>query len=113
MRGWDLEAFFALIRRFNVAPRSTDRAFFKEWIERCASWKTGEAALGDNAARALIAGREDSVRPGKQRLRVKYQLDAWSQPAYRIDEIYQLGYRHQVGRVIARDIADGLRRGTA
>jgi len=113
MGSWDLEAFFALIRRLNVVPRSTDRSFFKDWIERCVSSRTSKAALDDTASRVLIAGREDRVRPGKQRLRVKYQLDAWGQPPYRADEIYLLRYRHQVGRVIAGDIAEGLRRGAA
>jgi hypothetical protein len=62
----------------------------------------------------LIEQREDYVRPGKQRLRVKYQLDAWRPLAhYRSDIHFQLEYRHGVGQVFAQDIAEGLLKGVA
>jgi hypothetical protein len=113
MRGWDLDGFFALVTRLDVLPRTRDRDFFRAWIERCVSHRTGKGALNDPEARRALQAREDYIRPGKQRLRVKHQLDSWRQPPYRPGEIYQLSYRHPVGRTIASDISDGLQGGAA
>jgi hypothetical protein len=76
---------------------------------------SGKQALDDPEARRIIAGREGQVRRGKERLRVKYQLDSWEQPpgGYRAGVPYQLDYRHSVGRQFAEDIVDGLSRGTS
>ena len=107
---WDIDAFFALLQKWGEdRRRERDRQFITGWIERCIDGRNGQALLDDSTARKIISGREDHVRPGKQRLKVKYQLDSWRlMPAYRLEEIYQLGYRHSVGRQFAQDIADGL-----
>lgn len=112
---WDIDAFFALIQKWDADRRPVhDREFLKGWIARCVGARSGPVALDDSSARAIIGQREDRVRLGKQRLRVKYQLDSWRMlPAYRPDDLYQLRYRHSVGRQFAQDIADGLERGTA
>ena len=113
LAAWDLDAFFALVRSWDADRRPVhDRAFLGDWIARCVAARNGSEALHDPEARAVIRRREDHVRPGKQRLRVKYQLDAW-QPFrdYGVGQLYQLGYRHPVGRQFAEDITDGLRRG--
>ena len=112
MAKWDTGGFFALLQKWGEDRRpERDRQFLAGWIERCKNGRNGQAVLDDSTARKIIGGREDNVRPGKQRLKVKYQLDSWRlMPAYRSEEIYQLGYRHSVGRQFAQDIADGLER---
>lgn len=109
---WDTTAFFSLLQKWGEdRRRERDRQFIDGWIERCRQGRNGRAVLDDSAARKIIGAREDHVRPGKQRLKVKYQLDSWRvMPAYRPEEIYQLGYRHAVGRQFAQDIVDGLER---
>jgi hypothetical protein len=107
---WDLDEFFALIRHWDADRRPLyDRQFIREWRTRCATARSAKRALDDPEARLIIGQREDRVRPGKQRLRVKYQLDSFRVlPAYPTDVIYQLQYRHPVGRRFAEDIATGL-----
>jgi hypothetical protein len=112
---WDLESFFGLMRRWEVFRRErSDRIFLKDWIASTVTAKSGKQALQDREGRRLIAQREHEVRPGKQRLRVKYQLDTW-QPfdVYRPTDLYYLQYRHPVGRRFAEDIADGFERGVS
>ena len=114
LAGWNLDDFFAHLQRWGANRRPVhDREFLSAWIARCAGAASGTAALHDRAARAIVQQREDRVRPGKQRLRVAYQLDAWQLPTYRADDYYQLSYRHPVGRQFAEDIADGLLRQAA
>jgi hypothetical protein len=110
---WDLEAFFRLIAAWGANRRPHDRAFLGSWITRCVAADSGKRALDDPEARRIIAGREAQVRHGKERLRVKYQLDSWGQPpsGYHAGVLYQLDYRHSVGRQFAQDIVDGLSRG--
>jgi hypothetical protein len=110
LKRWDIESFFALIARWDADRRPLpDRLFIRSWTSRCIAARSGDAALNDSAARDLIRQRENRVRPGKQRLRVKYQLDSWRTPqAYPTDVHYQLEYRHPVGRRFAADILQGL-----
>jgi len=112
LRTWDLEGFFAVVVEWNADRRPIhDRAFLNKWIARCTDTRSGVAALHDVEARQIIEEREKRVRPGKERLRVKFQLESW-QPVreYRASDIYQLQYRHPVGRQFAEDIVDGLTR---
>lgn len=113
LANWKLDDFFALLRKWEANRRPVqDREFLERWIQRCVSSKSGKQALEDPIARAVVSRREDQMRPGKQRLRVKHQLDSWRLvAAYPVDEFYQLLYRHPVGRQFAQDIADGLERG--
>lgn len=106
---WDVDDFFGLIQRWEADRRPLhDRQFIREWRARCVSASSGQRALDDPEARTIIGQREDRVRPGKQRLRVKYQLDSFRvPPTYPIDVLYQLEYRHPVGRRFAEDIANG------
>ena len=116
LRAWDVEGFFRLIGGWGADRRPLhDRAFLRNWIARSASADSGKQALDDPEARRIIAGREGQVRRGKERLRVKYQLDSWQQPpgGYRAGILYQLDYRHSVGRQFAEDIVDGLSRGAS
>jgi hypothetical protein len=92
---------------------ANDRQFITSWIERDQSARTGRAALADRAARLIVSRREDRVRPGKQRLRVKHQLESWKLPDGFSAGLYQMDYRHRVGRQIAMDIVEGLERGAA
>ena len=112
---WKLHEFFDLLRRWNANRRPVhDRRFLEGWVQRCVAAKSGVAALEDLDARRLIAEREHHIRPGKERLRVKYQLDSW-RPAssYPPEDIHQLQYRHRVGRQFAEDITAGLSRDAA
>lgn len=112
LANWKLDDFFALVRGWGADKRPLpDRVFFKQWIARCATARSGEETLHDPAARAIIAEREKRIRPGKERLKVKYQLDAWKPMSnYEIGKLYHLSYRHHVGEQFAQDIADGLER---
>jgi hypothetical protein len=113
--GWDVDAFFALVTSWNANRRpKQDRAFLQDWIGRCVAARSAADALADRTARSVVETRERVVRPGKERLRVEYQLKAWNPaPAYRPDNLYQLEYRHSVGARFAHDIAEGITRGTA
>ena len=115
LASWDIDDFFAHIRRWDANRRPVqDSEFLREWIRRCTAATSGPAALNDETARAIIRRREDRVRPGKQRFKVKYQFDSWRMlPRYRPEDLYQLRYRHPQGLQFAEDIADGLLRGTA
>jgi hypothetical protein len=116
LRSWNLDAFFHVIDSWGANRRpAQDRAFLRDWIARCVSARSGRQALDDAEARRIVAGREGQVRRGKERLHVKYQLDSWEQPpsGYRPGLVYQLDYRHSVGRQFAQDIADGLSRGVS
>jgi hypothetical protein len=110
---WDQEEFFAIVRGWDADKRPTsDRAFLRNWIAQCVKARTGQAVLDDRDSSAVIAEREDRVRPGKQRLRVKYQLDSFQgESNYTSRGLYQLDYRHRVGRQFAQDILDGLASG--
>jgi hypothetical protein len=115
LRTWDLDAFFRLIAEWGADRRPVqDRAFLRNWIACCVKARSGDEALRDADARRVIAEREHHVRRGKERLRVKFQLDSW-QPLnnYHPGNFYQLEYRHSVGRQFAEDIVDGLARGTS
>jgi hypothetical protein len=113
LASWDLQSFFTLLARWGVGRGSKDREFITSWIERCLPAATGRAALGDREAQRIVGRREDHVRPGKQRLRIKHQLEAWRLPDGFAASIYQMDYRHRVGRQIAADIVEGLERGAA
>jgi hypothetical protein len=112
---WNIEAFFALIQSWGADRRPLfDREFIKGWVTRCVAGRSGQKVLDDPETRRIIGVREDRVRPGKQRLRMAHYLQTWQQPSFsRHDDIYQLGYRHQVGRRFAQDIADGIGWGAA
>jgi hypothetical protein len=115
LQTWDQEGFFTLLRKWDADRRPIyDRAFLGKWIARCVAARSGEEALRDADARAAIAERENRVRPGKQRLQVKYQLESWRPPRdYGAGHFYQLQYRHPVGLQFAEDIVDGLERGAS
>lgn len=115
LRTWDLDAFFRLIAEWGADRRPVqDRAFLRNWIACCVKARSGDEALRDADARRVIAEREHHVRRGKERLRVKFQLDSWRQLRdYGPGNFYQLSYRHSVGRQFAEDIVDGLGRGTS
>ena len=113
LRSWDLHGFFRLMTSWEAGRGANDRQFITSWIERNQSARTGRAALADRAARLIVSRREDRVRPGKQRLRVKHQLESWKLPDGFSAGLYQMDYRHRVGRQIAMDIVEGLERGAA
>lgn len=115
LRTWDLDAFFTLVAEWGADKRPVhDRRFLKNWIARCVMAKSGDEALRDADARQIIAEREHQVRRGKERLRVKYQLDSWEPlKNYDPENLYQLTYRHSVGLQFAKDIVDGLARGVS
>ena len=115
LAAWDLNDFFVHVQRWDANRRPLhDREFLERWRERCLGARSATVALDDTSMRAIIQLREDRVRPGKQRLRVKYQLDSWQRlPSYPPEMHHQLAYRHRVGRRFAEDIAEGLRRGTS
>jgi hypothetical protein len=110
---WDLKSFFALMTRWAAGRGPKDREFITSWIDRCVSARTGRAMLADSTARQIIGTREDHVRPGKQRLRVKHQLASWGLPDGVSGDAYLLEYRHRVARQIAIDIVEGLERAAA
>ena len=105
---WDTAAFFGLVTRWGAGRGTKDKEFISTWLQRCTASTTGQAALADVQARSIIARREDYVRPGKQRLRVKHQLETWKLPDNLGSDVYQMDYRHRVGRQIAMDIVEGL-----
>lgn len=114
LSAWDVDAFFRLLIEWDATRRPKDKEFIATWRERCLSLKNGLTALDDTELQTSIRDRERYVRPGKERLRVKYQLDVWRPLSrYPSDVFYQLGYRHGVGRVFAQDIAQGLLKGAA
>jgi hypothetical protein len=114
LREWDLTAFFTLIRGWGAERRSLrDREFIEGWIERCMSASSAQQVLDDPEAQKSVCQREASARPEKRRLRGGHHLDSWKAPSsYQTDDYYLLSYRHPTGRQFARDIADGLLRGT-
>jgi hypothetical protein len=111
LASWDIQGFLRLMTSWQAGRGSKDREFIVSWIERTQAARTGRSALADRAARLAVARREDYVRPGKQRLRVQHQLDSWRLPDGFSAGLYQMDYRHRVGRQIAMDIVDGLERG--
>lgn len=113
LASWDLPGFFRLMAKWQAGRVSQDREFVTSWVERILAARTGRAALADHSARRIVSLREDRVRPGKQRLRVKHQLDSWKLPAGSSVGLYQMDYRHRVGRQIAKDIVEGLQGGAA
>jgi hypothetical protein len=110
LRKWDVNSLFELVASWDADRRPLkDRAFLREWITSCVGASSGRKALDDRTAQTIIARREDHIRPGKQRLRVKFQLDSWQMlGSYPTDVFYQLQYRHPVGQRFAHDIAHGL-----
>jgi len=113
LESWDLQGFFRLLTRWEAGRGGKDRDFITSWSARCQAAHTGPTALADRTARLIIGRREDDVRPGKQRLRVKHQLESWRLPDGFSEGLYQMDYRHRVGRRIAMDIVEGLERGKA
>jgi len=113
LESWDLQGFFRLLTRWEAGRGGKDRDFITSWSARCQAAHTGPTALADRTARLIIGRREDDVRPGKQRLRVKHQLGSWRLPDGFSEGLYQMDYRHRVGRRIAMDIVEGLERGKA
>jgi uncharacterized protein DUF6361 len=113
LASWDLQSFFRLMTQWEAGRGSRDREFITSWIERSLAARAGRTALTDRAARLIVGRREDYVRPGKQRLRVKHQLESWKLPDGFSSGLYQMDYRHRVGRQIAMDIVEGLERGAA
>ena len=111
LASWDLQGFFRLMTRWEAGRGLKDREFITSWIDRSQAAQTGRAALVDQAARLIVSRREDSVRPGKQRLRVKHQLESWRLPDGFSTGLYQMDYRHRVGRQIATDIVEGVEGG--
>jgi hypothetical protein len=107
LKRWDLPEFFALLRHWAVGRGKRDEDFMSSWIARVTGARSARAALADAEARRVIARREDAVRNGKQRLRLKHQLEAWSLPND-FGSTYYMNYRHRVGRQFAIDIVDGL-----
>jgi hypothetical protein len=110
LRTWDLQGFFGLLAEWDADRRPVhDRAFLGKWIARSVRARSGQEALRDADARQVVQEREDRVRPGKQRLRVRFQLDSW-QPMrdYRAGHLYQLQYRHPVGVQFVEDIVGSL-----
>ena len=73
----------------------------------------GTGGTGGSRARLIVSRREDYVRPGKQRLRGKHHLESWKLPDGYSAGLYQMDYRHRVGRQIAMDIVNGLEGGAA
>lgn len=112
LASWDVQGFFRLMTKWQAGRGAKDREFIVSWIEQTQTAKTGRGALADRVARLALARREDYVRPGKQRLRIRHQLDSWKLPDGFSAGLYQMDYRHPVGRRIARDIVEGLERGT-
>lgn len=113
LSSWNLQAFFDLLIRWGAGRGARDREFIAGWIERLRQAKAASAALKDGGARSLLSSRERVVRPGKERLRIKHQLDTWNVPPNLTNGAFQMDYRHRVGRQFAMDIVDGLRRGQA
>jgi len=110
LASWDLSDFFSLVRRWGVGRGKLDEQFIGGWIQRAMAAKSADALLKDGDARRIIGLREDTVRRGKQRLKVKHQLESWRLPN-NFSSTYYMDYRHGVGRQIAADIVDGLLRG--
>lgn len=113
LASWDLQAFFRLMTMWEAGRGLRDREFVSSWIDRIKTASTGRSALMDQAARLIVHRREDHVRPGKQRLKVKHQLESWKVPDGFAAGSYQMDYRHRVGRQVAMDIVEGLERGAA
>lgn len=110
---WDLPAFFRLMTTWQAGRGRRDQEFISSWTERILAANSGRTALGDQKARSIVGLREDHVRPGKQRLRVKHQLETWRLPDGVSASPYYMDYRHRVGRQIAVDIVEGLSRGAS
>jgi hypothetical protein len=113
LASWDLQDFFRLMAKWEAGRVFRDREFITSWIERSQACRTGRAVLMNQEIRLIVSRREDYVRPGKQRLRSKYHLGSWKLPDGYSAGLYQMEYRHSVGRQIAMDIVDGLERGAA
>jgi hypothetical protein len=106
---WLIDGLFDLFKNWKVAGDARDIAFIKDWTSRCLRAASAKGALSDPAAQKIIATREHQMRPGRERLRVKAQLDSWRKEEPYRHYLFQLNYRHSVGRTIAQDIAEGLR----
>jgi hypothetical protein len=107
LQRWNLGEFYGLLRQWAAGRGKNDEDFISSWIARVTAARSARAALADAEARRVIARREDTVRSGKQRLRVKHQLESWSLPND-FGSTYYMNYRHRVGRQFAIDIVDGL-----
>jgi hypothetical protein len=107
LRDWDLPRFFQLLRSWQAGRGRSDEEFIAGWSARVTAAARAEDVLVDSESRRLIAHREDTVRRGKQRLRVKHQLESWKLPNSFGGHFF-MDYRHKVGRQIAMDIAEGL-----
>jgi hypothetical protein len=109
LTAWDVSDFFSLVGSWGEDKRpKEDRAFVTDWITACKAAKTGRRALVDSVVRGIIVRRENDVRRGKQRLKGGFHLEMWRNPFDSSQGLYQLDYRHRVGRQFAEDIAKGL-----
>jgi Family of unknown function (DUF6361) len=110
LASWDLADFFRLMTKWEAGRGLKDREFITSWIERSQACRNGLMVLADRGLRLIVSRREDYVRPGKQRLRGK---QPWKLPDGYSTGLYQMDYRHGVGRQIAMDIVEGLEGGAA
>jgi hypothetical protein len=108
LASWDIADFFRLMTNWEAGRGSKDREFITSWIERSQACRNAQIVLADRALRSIVSKREDYVRPGKQRLRGK---QPWKLPDGYSTGLYQMDYRHGVGRQIAMDIVEGLENG--
>lgn len=110
LKGWNLEEFFTLIRRFGAERRALhDREFFGGWTQRCVAASSAVQALDDPISRGIVTRREADARPGKRRLLGGRNLQSFGVPkSYPLDDYYLMNYRHGIGRQFARDIVEGL-----
>lgn len=113
LKSWDVEGFAKLMANWGAGRGTKDYRFISGWLRHIYAARNGQDALADKSSQLLVSQREDYVRPGKQRLRVKHQLESWKLPAGLSGTLYQMDYRHRVGRQIARDIVEGMLGGQA
>jgi hypothetical protein len=109
---WDLEDFAALpcVRRSGDIE---DLTFLRDFRDHVAVSSSARAVYLSGDTRKCVRNRERSMRGDRARLRGGHYLRVWQPPKkYDLTALYQLSYRHAVGRRIATDIANGLRSGT-
>ena len=114
LASWDRQEFLGFCRSVG-ALRGTDANFVDAWAERCLATKTPQELLNDRNTQDWVRAREHEKRPYKARLRSPRHLAQWKPPkSYGAGEevLYELWYRHDVGRRFAEDITTGLHKGT-
>lgn len=117
---WNVDEFIHLADTSLQALRgNNDRNFFRQWLARCLSARTGQQLLIDEQAQQLIYDRERAKRPIKGRLRHDEYLRRWTPPetAY-LDSLcdpdtfpYHLDYRTGVGRRFFEETVTALKKG--